>query len=96
MLAAREENGEGQVFMGTHNSCSLLKLPLENGLRRLARNLSKFPERIIYSCPGRTFPLRITNLNSSRVPFYASHKESLCTVRALGFLRHIYVIVLSL
>lgn len=53
--ARREENGEGQVFMGTHNSCPLLKLPSENGLRRLAQNLSKFPERVIYSCSAAPY-----------------------------------------
>lgn len=56
----REENGEGQVFMGTHNSWPLLKLPPENGLRRLARNLSKFPGRVIYSRSGRSFSAEIT------------------------------------
>lgn len=44
--------GNREVFMATHNSCPLLKLPLGNGLRRLVRNLSKFPGRVIYSQPG--------------------------------------------
>lgn len=48
-----EGESEGEIerhksLRGTHNSCLLLKLPPENGLRRLARNLSKFPGRVIY------------------------------------------------
>jgi len=46
----------------------LLKLPPENGLRRLARNLSKFPRRVIYSL----IPASLFNPNDQRGCFVDS------------------------
>jgi len=44
-----EMERDTSLYSERYNSCLLLKLPSENGLRWLARNLLKFPERVIYS-----------------------------------------------
>lgn len=67
---------EVEVFMGTHNSWPLLKLLLENGLRRLARNLSKFPERVIYSYLAASFRSRSDRSTETLGPSSLSNPSS--------------------
>jgi len=65
---AGQENGDGgRLFMGTHNSRPLLKLPPGNGLRQPARNLSKFPQCVIYSGPAMPFRITRTTCRGHRL-----------------------------